>query len=323
VKPLVSVVIPTCRRPLLLRRCLTALAAQTLAPANFEVVVVDDGRDPATRSIVEQFARDHRAMTIHVLMPPPGARGPAAARNAGWRAAWSSRIAFTDDDTIPARDWLAEGLAALTGDVLAAWGHVVVPISREPTDYERTVKRMEGAPFLTANCFVRRSALEQVGGFDERFRRAWREDSDLHFSLLRLGIVKPAPRAIVCHPVRQVPWGVSLGQQKNNLFDALLFKKHRSLYRSRIRPVPPLGHYATVIAGLFALGAAVTGQPLLAWYAAGLWLALTAMFLWRRIADTRITPVRFVEMALTSVAIPWLAVFWRLAGAVRFRVWFA
>ena len=46
-------------------------------------------------------------------------------------------------------------------------------------------------------------ALAAVGGFDERFRAAWREDSDLLFTLLeRGGRVVPIPAAIVVHPVR-------------------------------------------------------------------------------------------------------------------------
>ena len=43
------------------------------------------------------------------------------------------------------------------------------------------------AEFVTANCFCRREVLEAVGGFDERFTAAWREDSDLHFRLLDTG----------------------------------------------------------------------------------------------------------------------------------------
>jgi hypothetical protein len=56
-----------------------------------------------------------------------------------------------------------------------------------PTDYERDAHGLERSEFVTANCFVSKRGLERLGGFDERFPLAWREDSDLHFRLLRVG----------------------------------------------------------------------------------------------------------------------------------------
>ncbi|WP_066331134.1 glycosyltransferase [Azohydromonas lata] len=52
----IAVVIPTCRRPDLLRRCLQALLRQRLDPARFEVLVVDDGRSDDTRAVVDELA---------------------------------------------------------------------------------------------------------------------------------------------------------------------------------------------------------------------------------------------------------------------------
>ena len=75
---------------------------------------------------------------------------------------------------------------------------------------------------------------------DERFSAAWREDSDLHFTLLlHGGQIDRVPSALVVHPVRPARWGVSLNQQRKSLFNALLYKKHPRLYRQRIRPWPP------------------------------------------------------------------------------------
>ena len=47
------------------------------------------------------------APALRYLRPAEG-RGPAAARNCGWHAARGALIAFTDDDTVPDRDWLAQ-----------------------------------------------------------------------------------------------------------------------------------------------------------------------------------------------------------------------
>ncbi len=321
----VSVVIPTHRRPDLLHRCLTPLMAQTLPAAAYEIVVVDDGRDALTEQVVRSLVHQHPSgPLLRYVRPPAGSRGPAAARNCGWRAARGEVIAFTDDDTIPFVDWLSEGLRAMVPGVAAVSGCVKVPVPPAPTDYERNVKRLEIAEFVTANCFVRRSMLERVGGFDERFTRAWREDSDLHFTLLEHdGEIVRAPRAVVLHPVRRVPWGISLREQRNMLFDALLFKKHPELYRQRIRSAPPLSYYAIVLALVTMAVGAATGMSALLLAAMLVWLGLTADFCRRRLAGTTHRPAHVAEMVATSIAIPAIAVWWRLAGALRFRSPFA
>jgi GT2 family glycosyltransferase len=285
--PAVTVVVPTCGRPELLARCLAALDRQTLPRESYEVIVADDS---ALRS------------------------GPAAARNRGWRRAGGEIIAFTDDDTEPRPAWLAEGLRAMAG-ADAASGRIVMPIPERPTDYERDAQGLERAEFVTANCFVRRQLLERIGGFDEGFRMAWREDSDLHFRLLRCGArIVRAPRAVVVHPVRPAPWGVSLRQQRKVMFDALLFRKHRELYRSRIRANPRWDYYAIVGSLiLMATGVAPAGIA---------WVLLTGNFFVKRMRGASRRPAHVLEMLVTSMLIPPLAVFWRLRGALRYRVAF-
>lgn len=68
---------------------------------------------------------------------------------------------------------------------------------------------------------------EKVEGFDERFKAAWREDSDLHFKFLEHNIpINKSEKAVVCHPERKASWGVSVSEQKKSLYNALLYKKH-------------------------------------------------------------------------------------------------
>jgi GT2 family glycosyltransferase len=319
------VVIPTYRRPDFLERCLGALVMQQFDPACFEIVVADDGPEEATRQQVERWAAGTLGRPAIRYVPVTATQGPAGARNRGWRQASGVVIAFTDDDTVPHPDWLAEGVRALRPGVVAAAGRVIVPLAPgAPTDYERDIARMQQAEFVTANCFVRREALEAVGGFDERFTAAWREDSDLHFKLLALpGRVVAAPNAVVKHPVRPVDdWTYGIRQHRKIAFDALLFKKHPRLYRERIRKLPPLGYYATVAALAVALAAMATGSLALAGAALATWLALTLAFALRRLRGTSRSRAHVAEMLASSVAIPFVAVFWRLAGAWRFRVLF-
>ena len=284
----VSVVVPTCGRRELLERCLDALERQSLERGRYEVIVIED--------------RERR--------------GPAWARNQGWRRSRAPVVAFTDDDCVPAPDWLLRGLKPFDderADVVC--GRIVMPLPEHPTDYERDAQRLERAEFVTANCLCRKAMLERLGGFDERFRLAWREDSDLHFRLLERGArIVLEPRAIVVHPVRPAPWGVSVSQQRKVMFDALLFKKHPRLYRERIRAAPRWDYYLTVAALVLGLV-----NP---WFWA-LWGALTLRFFIHRIRRTAKTRRHVLEMLLTSIAIPPVAVFWRIVGMLKFKVGFA
>ncbi|MDB5933706.1 MAG: glycosyl transferase family 2 [Massilia sp.] len=327
--PAVSVVVPTCGRLELLERCLAALMRQSLPGAHYEIIVVDDQPTMPTRqlvaaSVAASCARGGDGGPSVRYVANEGRHGPAAARNLGWRVARAPIVAFTDDDTVPDPAWLRHGLDAFDDSVDALCGRIEMPLPANPTDYERDAQHLETAEFVTANCFVRKSVLAALGGFDERFRLAWREDSDLHFGLLAIGAhIARAPDAVVVHPVRPAPWGVSLLQVRKIAFDALLFKKHPRLYRQKIRATPRWDYYAIVAAMLLAAIGAATGYRLLATGAAAAWCVLTLLLIRRRLRGTSRRLSHIAEMALTSALIPPLAVFWRLAGALRFRVRFA
>ncbi|HEX9117451.1 MAG TPA: glycosyltransferase family A protein [Anaerolineae bacterium] len=322
----VSVVVATYRRNDLLRRCLAALAAQTLDPSAFEIIIVDDGADPGTKALVEGSRGAGPADTpaVRYLAVGGGPRGPAVARNLGWRAACGEIIAFTDDDCIPRPDWLAAGVAAFTPGVIGVSGRIEMPLAGTPTDYELNAARLTYSEFVTANCFYRRAALVRAGGFDERFTIAWREDSDLFFTLMETGDsgFVDAPQAVVVHPIRKARWGVSLGQQRKNVFNALLYRKHRELYRARLGAHAPWNYYAIVAALLATLPALLSGRKTAARAAAALWLALTLWLSARRLRGTSAAPAHIAEMVLTSALIPPLALFWRMVGAIKYRVLF-
>jgi GT2 family glycosyltransferase len=317
-----SVVVPTYRRPEFLDRCLAALVAQDFDTRSYEIIVADNAASRDTRMQVERWIK--RAARPHIRYLAAGQKpGPAAARNAGWRAAQGAIIAFTDDDCVPDRGWLKAGMSAFHDGLAAASGRIVMPLPPSPTDYERNEASLQHVEFVTANCFCRREVLEKVGGFDERFATAWREDSDLHFTLLEKGFqVAHAADALVVHPVRPAPWGISLLQQRKSLFNALLYKKHPGFYRERIQTSPPWHYYATVAALLAGLGLGLANRPVPSVAAFGLWVLLTGRFCLLRLRDTSHSPRHVAEMIVTSALIPPISVFWRLRGAVRFRVRF-
>jgi GT2 family glycosyltransferase len=316
VAPAVSVVIPTRGRPDLLERCLQALADQTLSPDEFEVVVVDDGPSRDTRDAVTRMAR---STDLRLRYVTASGRGPAAARNAGWHSARASVIAFTDDDTVPDTAWLEAGVTAIRDGADAVAGRLIMPLPETPTDYERDAAALAEAEFVTANAFCRTDALRAVGGFDERFPLAWREDADLQFSLVEQGFtVGVAPEAVVVHPVRPARWGVSMHQQAKTEYNALLRRKHPRLYRERLSR-SPRWYYAAVGSAMAAVAAFAIGRPRRALGLAMSWLLMTGWFVGKRLSGTSKRPSHVLEMVVTSAAIPFLSVFRRLRGALRFR----
>jgi glycosyltransferase involved in cell wall biosynthesis len=320
----VSVVVPTFNRPELLARCLAGLVAQAFDPSAYEVVIADDAASENTRRQVEEWRSRCRQTgpAIHYL-PVRETRGPAAARNAGWRCARGRVIAFTDDDCIPQPEWLAAGTRAIRNGASGVSGRVVMPLPEDPTDYELNAAGLATAEFVTANCFYLRSALEAAGGFDERFAMAWREDSDLWLTLIERGeTLVTAEDAVVVHPLRPAPWGVSLGQQRKSEYNALLYKKHPRLYRQYVQSGPPRGYYAivgSIVGCLLGIGLCRPGVTVASFV---IWARLTGAFMARRLHSTSRHPAHIAEMAVTSALIPPLAVYWRLRGAFVHRVRF-
>lgn len=324
--PDVSVVVPTFRRPQLLARCLEALAQQHADDWIYEVIVSDDGNEPSIDAWLEDFERQldpaQCPRTRWRCVRPNSSHGPAAARNAGWRAARAVLVAFTDDDTQPDLDWLQQGRRAmqLHPEWVALTGRVVVPRDgARPSDHALMTQGLERAEFVTANAFVRRDALQCIGGFDERFNRAWREDSDLQFRLMAVGAVGRCEHAVVMHPVRPAPFAVSLGQQRNAFYEALLYAKHPVAYRDRVERRPPWLSYVIVGSTLVGCGLALAGRSHAAGWAATLAAAGILAVAFRRLQKTSRKPSHVLEMLLTSVLIPFLSVYWRLRGAWHFK----
>ena len=209
----------------------------------------------------------------------------------------------------------------MTPDITALAGTVIVPVPLRPTDYELDMANLAHAEFVTANCFVRKAALDRIGGFDERFKRAWREDSDLQFSLLEAGgRIARSTTAKVVHPVRPAHWGICVFQQGKSQYDALLFNKHRRLYASHVGKIPPMHYY--LIAFGFLVG--VTGL-LLDFLISGvvgfaIWIGGGMGFAAYRLRKTTWRASHVAEMIFTSLLIPFLSIFWRWVGALKFGV---
>jgi len=312
-----SVVVPTIGRPSL-HVLLDALAAAP-GPRPAELILVDDRPDG-------EPLRPGRAGLPPVRVVRTGGGGPARARNLGWRTARTEWIAFLDDDVVPDPDWyerLAQDLADLPPDVAGSQGRVRVPLpaDRRPTDWERGTAGLATSSWITADLAYRRAALAAVGGFDERFPRAFREDSDLALRVMDTGARLVRGQRWITHPVRPVDRWVSVRVQAGNADDVLMRRLHGPDWRRRADAA--LGrrpqHMAVTAAALAAVSLAVARRPRAAAAAAAAWLAGTAEFAWKRIAPGPRTRDEVTTMTLTSAAIPPMATWHWLRGVVQHR----
>jgi histidinol-phosphate phosphatase family protein len=324
--PTIDVVVPTIGRPSL-ADLLGALSAQTVPPGR--VLVVDDR--PAVSPLPD--VEGHGGEGLDLVVVRSGGQGPAAARNCGWRAADGEWIAFLDDDVVPPADWFATLLTDLREvppTVAASQGRIVVPrpAQRRPTDWERNVAGLERARWATADMAYRRSALAAVGGFDERFPRAYREDADLGLRVVRAGNSIEAGRRHVVHPVRPAgPW-ISVRLQRGNADDVLMRALHGRRWRTEAAAPPGRRkrHLAITASGLLALGAGAAAlRPggdagrwgALAAAGTGGWLTGTTELAWARLMPGPRTRQEAVTVALTSAAIPAAATWHTLTGLAR------
>jgi GT2 family glycosyltransferase len=243
---------------------LRALLA-ALAPQECEVIVVADGATAGVHAVLADAA-------VRVLRLDPG-RGPAAARNVGWRAADTELVAFTDDDCLPAPDWVAALLAA-AGDGAAVQGRVEpLPAERDRLGpFARTLAVDGAGPFFqTANMLYPRAVLERLGGFDEVFPAPAGEDTDLGWRAREAGVeIRYAPGALVWHAVHEPGWRGLVRDAPRWGSAVHLVRKHpgiRAHFHHRFFWKP--AHERLLLA---ALGLAVSRRA--GWLAALPWLAV-------------------------------------------------
>jgi histidinol-phosphate phosphatase family protein len=311
-----SIVVPTTGRDSL-RLLLEALETAT-GPRPREIVVVDDRRGGGALPLPES------STPVHVVRS--GGRGPAAARNAGWRHATGTWIAFLDDDVLVAADWpdrLAADLLGLPADTAASTARIEVPLPahRRPTDDERGTAGLATARWITADMAYRRSALVAVDGFDERFPRAYREDADLALRVCLAGYAIASGQRVTVHPVRASGPLASVRAQRGNADNALMRRKYGAHWRRRIgerRGLLPR-HALTTAAGAAGLAFGAAGRPRESLACAVAWAALTGEFALQRIAPGPRTPREIGRMAVTSALIPPAACWHRISGELRHR----
>jgi GT2 family glycosyltransferase/glycosyltransferase involved in cell wall biosynthesis len=213
-----SVVIPTYNRKAMLLKCLRALAAQTIRPQEFEVVVADDGSTDGTGEMLES-----ERFPFAVKYFRQQNQGPGMARNEGVRRADGELVLFIGDDIIADERLLEEHLiahAARSDPGAAVLGHIdwVKELPRTAVmdfvcgesslqfayAFIPTLARLDYRFFYTSNVSVRRQFLVDAAAagvaFDPDFRYAAFEDSEFAYRLEKRGLeLRYAPKALAYH----------------------------------------------------------------------------------------------------------------------------
>ncbi|MCH8966333.1 MAG: glycosyltransferase [Planctomycetes bacterium] len=177
----VSLVVPGRNCASTVRQCLSAVAPLLDGGRLGEIIFVDDGSTDETANIVAEFP---------VTYVKGSGRGSGAARNLGWREARHPLVWFIDADCVTEPDALDRLLPHLddptVGGVSGSYGIMNPESSLACLVHEEITQRHLAMPsrvnFLAAfNVLYRRTALEEVGGFDERFLKG--QDAELSFRI--------------------------------------------------------------------------------------------------------------------------------------------
>ncbi|MBE9052576.1 glycosyltransferase family 2 protein, partial [Nostocales cyanobacterium LEGE 11386] len=217
----ISAIICTHNRDTYLGAAIDSLLAQDFV-ADFEVVVVDNGSCDRTREVVEKRLGNSRVK--YVFEPIIGL---SVARNTGAKVASAEILAYLDDDAVASVSWLQvlyaayqnnSKLAIAGGKVTLLWPPEIQP----PRWLSSGLAGNLGAydlgdnmiyieqPGLTPrglNYSIRRSFLEEIGGFDPQLGRVGKnllsneELQMTEFALQRGWQVAYLPDALVAHNV--------------------------------------------------------------------------------------------------------------------------
>ena len=182
-----SVIIPTYKRPDLLRNLLESLSHQQ-TDYDFEVIVVNDDPDDNLTPMELEFS-DISVKIINLSED----HGRSIARNTGVRASSGDIIIFLDDDMSVVDGFITSHMdahlhpkTAVVGNLVSAPQYARDPLARY-IERQGAKKRKPGSElparcFRTGNCSVARQFFSAVGMFDESFR-TYGEDTDLALRL--------------------------------------------------------------------------------------------------------------------------------------------
>ncbi len=320
----VSVVVPTYNQKDFLAGCIRALKDQDFPGEDYEIIVVDDGSTDGTQQLSEELQS-----TGNLKYFRQENKGPGAARNLGISKSNGSIIAFTDTDCIPDKTWIRSALPYFNDSgVAGVEGKTIIKNPDENTPFSHQAQNSKGNNFMTCNIFYRRETLEETGGFDERFKLAIREDSDLAFAVIETDKkIVFAPDSVVAHPSINKNYLKHFRKAKEGFYDALLYKKHPKLYRRKLKwydgwafPVYYYGYYLSIPVIIISLIKNNMSLLLAAVILFSLSHVATIAFACRK---KTVTLKHLVILFFQFLVIPFIRFYWVMKGNLKYKtfVW--
>lgn len=307
----VSLVIPGRNCAATVRSCLAAVVSileEQASPLD-EIIFVDDGSTDGTAAIVREFP---------VTCLAGGGRGPAAARNLGWRTARNRLVWFVDSDCVaepgalsPLVPHFADPRVVGVGGTYAnANPHSLLACLIHEEIRERHRRMQRSVNFLaTFNVAYRRDMLVALNGFDERYRKA--QDAEFAMRVIEAGrALHFEPTSRVAH-FHETKWLEYLRTQRQQGFWRVwLHMEHRGhavrdSYSSFVdHAQPPIAVALMASAPAFFHAQLRWGPTLLALLLLGLQIPMTCRMI--RGAQS----VRYLGFAVLSA----VRAFWRGIG---------
>ena len=213
----ITAIVCTHNQAQLLGKALQSLVRQTLAPGDYEILVIDNGSIDNTREIVRLY--ESGANLRYIYEPQLGL---SKARNTGWQNARGEIVSYLDDDAIVCPEWLERILEAFqTVPEAGVIGGRINPIWEAPrpawlSDTMMTalsvINWSEKPVFLNqeqclvgTNISFPKRLLEEVGGFSSELGRKGKSLLSNEENLLILKITEKGfkdfyhPRILVEH----------------------------------------------------------------------------------------------------------------------------
>lgn len=214
---LVSVVVPAYNGAATIDETLASVRAQS--HARLEVIVVDDGSRDRTADCV----LSHAAVDPRISLLRQANAGVAAARNSGWQSAAADVVAFVDADDLWAPGKIARQLAAIeaagpcAGLAYTWYARIdqesrVIGTGHRPQAKGRVLDDIFRGNFIGngSAALIRRSVLEEVGGFDPGLRARGAqgcEDFSIYFRIAEHHEFALVPQALTGY--RTLPGNMS------------------------------------------------------------------------------------------------------------------
>ena len=226
---IVTVVIPTYKNRGGLIRAVKSVLVQDYN--NVEVIVVDDN-PPESKERTEtemqmvEFADDSRV----VYIKHPHNRNGAAARNTGIKASKGEYIAFLDDDDLFLRGKLDKQVVYLNNHPEYDGVYCMAQRKNKPYGNDKSEGDCTREMLMLQTCIYtpcqmfRREAIEQINGYDEKFRRHQDFDLLLRFfhAGFKIGCLPEILTEIGTNEGENIPSGKKMEEMKAYFFEKFM-----------------------------------------------------------------------------------------------------